>query len=68
MKMVTVIQCSNKDFPQKIGFAIFDGVVTSSFFKVTSYHPVFFRKRTSTEPIHVKISTIVHFDNKNSKK
>ena len=46
---------------------IFDGFMTSSVFDVTSYW-MFFRKHTSTEPIHVKTPTIVHFDEKCSQK
>ena len=46
---------------------IFDGEVTSSIFDLTSYLSIF-RNRTSTEPIYIKIETIVHFDDKKSHK
>ena len=41
----------------------FGGVVTSSFFGMTSY-PNIFRKCTSADPISVKIGTIFHFHDK----
>ena len=44
---------------------IFDGVMTSSSFDMTSF-PMISRSHTSAESIFVKIGTIVHFDDKKS--
>ena len=44
---------------------VLDGIVKSSIFYLTSY-PTIFRNRTSTEPIYIKIGTIIHCDDKKS--